>query len=137
MKERIKVYLYNKTMKEIDMSDFSYISEDVFSERTDIVKVVLPEGVKEIGNNAFENCIHLEEVVCPKSLQKIDSEAFIDCISLKKTIMTHQKFRLMQAHLRGAIIFKNYDFRHCSESVHRNMAWAVLRCFKNYIICML
>ena len=78
MKERIKVYLYNKTMKEIDMSDFSYISEDVFSERTDIVKVVLPEGVKEIGNNAFE------EVVCPKSLQKIDSEAFIDCISLKK-----------------------------------------------------
>ena len=73
MKERIKVYLYNKTMKEIDMS-----------ERTDIVKVVLPEGVKEIGNNAFENCIHLEEVVCPKSLQKIDSEAFIDCISLKK-----------------------------------------------------
>lgn len=137
MKERIKVYLYNKTMKEIDMSDFSYISEDVFSERTDIVKVVLPEGVKEIGNNAFENCIHLEEVVCPKSLQKIDSEAFIDCISLKKSIMTHQKFRLMQAHLRGAIIFKNYDFRHCSESVHRNMAWAVLRCFKNYIICML
>ena len=81
MKERIKVYLYNKTMKEIDMSDFSYISEDVFSERTDIVKVVLPEGVKEIGNNAFEHCIHLEEVV---SLQKIDSEAFIDCISLKK-----------------------------------------------------
>ena len=30
MKERIKVYLYNKTMKEIDMSDFSYISEDRF-----------------------------------------------------------------------------------------------------------
>ena len=53
MKERIKVYLYNKTMKEIDMSDFSYISEDVFSERTDIVKVVLPEGVKEIAFQAF------------------------------------------------------------------------------------
>lgn len=33
-------------------------------------------------------------------------------------------------HLRGVIIFKNYGFRHCSESVHRNMAWAVLRCFK-------
>ena len=134
MKERIKVYLYNKTMKEIDMSDFSYISEDVFSERTDIVKVVLPEGVKEIGNNAFENCIHLEEVVCPKSLQKIDSEAFIDCISLKKINYDASK---VSVDASGAIIFKNYDFRHCSESVHRNMAWAVLRCFKNYIICML
>ena len=30
MKERIKVYLYNKTIKEIDMSDFSYLSEDIF-----------------------------------------------------------------------------------------------------------
>ena len=72
----------------------------MFSERTDIVKVVLPEGVKEIGNNAFENCIHLEEVVCPKSLQKIDSEAFIDCISLKKLIMTQHQLRWMQVHLR-------------------------------------
>ena len=41
MKERIKVYLYNKTIKEIDMSDFSYLSEDIFSERGDIIKVIL------------------------------------------------------------------------------------------------
>lgn len=27
---RIKVTLYNRTLKEIDMSDFSYISEDIF-----------------------------------------------------------------------------------------------------------
>ena len=45
MKERIKVYLYNKTIKEIDMSDFSCLSEDIFSERGDIIKVILPEGV--------------------------------------------------------------------------------------------
>ena len=45
MKERIKVYLYNKTIKEIDMTDFTYISEDIFAERGDIVKVELPEGV--------------------------------------------------------------------------------------------
>lgn len=84
MKERIKVYLYNKTVKEIDMTDFAYISEDIFSDRTDIVKVVLPEGVEEIGNNAFENCIRLEEVVFPSSLKKIGAEAFVDCINLRK-----------------------------------------------------
>ena len=32
---RIKVTLYNRTLKEIDMSDFSYISEDIFSNRSD------------------------------------------------------------------------------------------------------
>ena len=51
---RIKVTLYNRTLKEIDMSDFSYISEDIFSNRSDVVKIELPEGVKKIGNNAFE-----------------------------------------------------------------------------------
>ncbi len=33
MKDRIKVYLYNKTFKEIDMSDFTKITEDLFAER--------------------------------------------------------------------------------------------------------
>mgnify|MGYP004512446357 FL=1 len=84
MKERIKVYLYNKTIKEIDMTDFTYISEDIFAERGDIVKVELPEGVEVIGNNAFENCANLEEVICPKSLKAIGAEAFADCVNLKK-----------------------------------------------------
>lgn len=39
---RIKVTLYNRTLKEIDMSDFSYISEDIFSNRSDVVKIELP-----------------------------------------------------------------------------------------------
>ncbi len=86
MKERIKVYLYNKTMKEIDMSDFKYISEDIFAERGDIVKVELPEGVEVIGNNAFENCTNLKEVICPKSLKSIGAEAFADCVNLKKIV---------------------------------------------------
>jgi hypothetical protein len=83
MRRRIRVYLCNRTVKEIDMSDFSYISDEVFANRNDIVKIVLPEGVKEIGPNAFESCVNLVEVVCPKSLNKIDEEAFIDCINLK------------------------------------------------------
>lgn len=55
MRRRIRVYLCNRTVKEIDMSDFSYISDEVFANRNDIVKIVLPEGVKEIGPNAFES----------------------------------------------------------------------------------
>ena len=74
---RIKVTLYNRTLKEIDMSDFSYISEDIFSNRSDVVKIELPEGVKKIGNNAFENCNNLEEV---------GQEAFINCVNLKSAV---------------------------------------------------
>ena len=56
MSKRIKVTLYNKTFKEIDMTDFTVIPEELFADRDDIVEVVLPEGVKVISANAFENC---------------------------------------------------------------------------------
>ena len=70
--KRIKVTLYNRTYKEIDMSDF-----------TCLVEVVLPEGVKVISNNAFENCQRLEKVEFPSTLERIESEAFLNCFNLK------------------------------------------------------
>lgn len=85
IKSRIKVTLTNLTMKEIDLSDFSLIPEELFTGRTDIKKVEFPEGVQVIGNNAFEGCSSLEEVVFPVSLKEIQSEAFADCVMLVKT----------------------------------------------------
>ena len=84
LNDRIKVYLLNRTTKTIELSDYSTINEELFSGRSDIVKVVLPEGVKAIGNNAFENCINLEEIELPNSLESLGSEAFINCTNLKK-----------------------------------------------------
>ena len=84
MSNRIKVKLYNKTFKEIDMSDFSVIPEELFANRDDIVEVELPEGVKAISANAFENCQRLEKVVFPSTLESIGEEAFVNCSSLKE-----------------------------------------------------
>ena len=81
---RIKVTLYNRTFKEIDMSDFTRITEGIFSNRDDIVEVAFPEGVEVIAPNAFENCRRLEKVEFPKSLKSIENEAFINCLSLKE-----------------------------------------------------
>ena len=84
MRKRIKVTLYNKTFKEIDMTDFTVIPEELFADRDDIVEVVLPEGVKVISANAFENCQRLEKVVFPSTLERIGEEAFVNCTSLKE-----------------------------------------------------
>ena len=81
--KRIKVTLYNRTYKEIDMSDFTCLPEELFANRDDIVEVVLPEGVKVISNNAFENCQRLEKVEFPSTLERIESEAFLNCFNLK------------------------------------------------------
>ena len=46
--------------------------------------IVIPEGVTEIGNDAFYDCKLLESVTLPKSLAEIGSEAFLGCESLKE-----------------------------------------------------
>ena len=72
--------------------------------------VTLPEGVKEIGSGAFENCAALESIDLPESLETIgnnafsksglktitlpaavrliDEEAFSECVSLTAVTMT-------------------------------------------------
>ena len=77
---RIKVTLYNRTFKEIDMSDFTRITEGIFSNRDDIVEVAFPEGVEVIAPNAFEPVI--EEGVRDGSLSVMFPKQAAEAVSL-------------------------------------------------------
>ena len=46
-------------------------------------KVIVPEGVTEIGGYAFRSNRHIEEIVLPESIQKIEGAGFFLCESLK------------------------------------------------------
>ncbi len=45
-------------------------------------KVVVPDGVKHIGDKAFLNCESLTKLILPKGLISIRDRAFSDCINL-------------------------------------------------------
>lgn len=47
------------------------------------ISFTVPEGVKTIKVDAFENCSSLESVVLPESLESIQDHAFTGCSSLK------------------------------------------------------
>ena len=47
-------------------------------------EVIIPEGVKIIGESAFEYCSQLETVKVPKSIDEIKNLAFYACNNLKK-----------------------------------------------------
>ena len=47
-------------------------------------RVIMPEGVKEIGAEAFWMCEQLESINLPESLVTIGEEAFTGCKSLKE-----------------------------------------------------
>ena len=51
------------------------------------VDVVIPEGVTEIGDWAFNGCKSLTSVVIPESVKKIGWNAFEDCESLSSVVI--------------------------------------------------
>lgn len=45
-------------------------------------RIILPEGVEEIGEGAFCYCVYLEDINFPSSLKTIKKRSFSDCIRL-------------------------------------------------------
>ncbi len=50
-------------------------------------RVVLPDSVTEIGAESFDNCLFLEEVVFGKGLAEIPTGAFYSCSKLKEILL--------------------------------------------------
>jgi|GEM_PF-3462847 len=59
------------------------VADNAYRGRSDIRKVILLEGVREVGNGAFCSCSNLEAVDVPESLEKLGAEAFSWCTKLK------------------------------------------------------
>ena len=52
--------------------------------KTDIIKVVIADGVTSIGNTAFQGCTGLAEVEIPASVTSIGNSAFNGCSGLER-----------------------------------------------------
>lgn len=59
------------------------IAQKQYKGRTDLVSIIIPEGVTIIQRSAFEGCTCLESVTLPDSLEVIACNAFHSCISLR------------------------------------------------------
>ncbi len=58
------------------------VASEAFYHLAALKKVILPDTVTYIDDNAFTGCVHLETVVLPKSLTSIGNSAFLGCESL-------------------------------------------------------
>ncbi len=62
-----------------------------YLEEPDITEIIIPEGIREIGRNAFFKCSILKKITLPKSMYRVESLAFnqcgmLSCIELKRNI---------------------------------------------------
>lgn len=65
----------------------SKISESVFCDCRNLMKIKLPNNIRKISEYAFQNCSKLEEVVLSSNLHLIERYAFSNCCSLRKIVI--------------------------------------------------
>ncbi len=75
-----------KSVVRNDGTDYRVVAvlDGAFADCRDIDRLVIDEGVEEIGTNAFARCKYLEEVSVPSSVIDIASAAFFGCDRLRR-----------------------------------------------------
>ena len=61
----------------------SFVPAFYMEDFKDLEEIEIPEGIKEIGKEAFYGCTNLKKIYLPSTLQVIESAAFDNCGSLK------------------------------------------------------
>lgn len=60
------------------------IGKQAFFRCSSLQSIHLPEGVTEIGDQCFGGCSRLDEVIVPQSLETVGSMAFLGCFALRE-----------------------------------------------------
>ena len=90
IKESAKNSLLNNKEKKLEIPavvrgiNVLYIGDYAFSNIENVLSIILPNGIIEIGNNVFENCISLKSINLDalSQLKKIGSYSFKNCYNI-------------------------------------------------------
>ena len=66
------------------LEHMSYVPENFIYSTPELIEVIIPEGVEEIHESAFYDCINIKSVTLPSTVHKIMDWALADCDSLKE-----------------------------------------------------
>lgn len=84
MRRNVLIYTYSKLMTSWEDIQTKSTKDFTIKETTlvkyngaDVAEITVPEGITEIGKNAFEDCDKLERVILPDSLKVIGYGAFL------------------------------------------------------------
>jgi len=70
----------------------------------------IPEGVEEIGKNAFYYCYKLESIVIPESVKKIGDYAFLSCYNLKNVVIKNTDIKIGKSAFKDCRALENVEF---------------------------
>ena len=76
-----------RALKTIDLPDGIRSIGNATFKNTALTEIVIPEGVTELGDEAFSYCNDLTRVTLPDSVSKIGEECFLNCVRLEQINM--------------------------------------------------
>lgn len=76
-------FAYCNWLTYVDISNVRGMSNDVFSQNTNLETVIMPRNLKIIGDGVFSGCSKLEYIVINPGTTYIGNYAFRNCTSLK------------------------------------------------------
>jgi len=76
----------------------------VFQDCTQLISVVLNEGIWKIGDFAFAGCVSLNSIILPSTVTEIGKMTFMDCYSLQQVVLNE-----------GLIKIGNSAFSECTS----------------------
>lgn len=80
-----------RTIESVQLiGEWTHIPEKMFRHGKNLKKIILLEGIKEIGAGAFECCESLEEVQIPDTVVQIGNSAFSGCSKLRHVKLPRQ-----------------------------------------------
>ncbi|OGO89612.1 MAG: hypothetical protein A2Y17_00135 [Clostridiales bacterium GWF2_38_85] len=98
--------------------------DDLFKERKDLVKVVIPDTVTQIGGFVFDGCVNLKEVILPPKLKDMWQYAMTRCgierIEIPGTVESIIPFTFFKCENLKEVVL--------NEGTKRIYAWAFKDC---------
>ena len=94
----------------------------VFFHNEYTTSITIPESVKYIGNSAFGNCDKLESITIPKNVEKIGKNAFSECDKLTSITILNPNCEIgEQSMISSHLITKIYGYPNStSQTMARN-----------------
>ena len=103
---------YKRAIEKVVISNgITNIGKDAFYECSSLKEITIPEGVTSIESYAFEKCSSLKEIIIPSSVISIGTYAFDGCSSLKEISIPS-----------SVNIIENYAFERCSSLEEINVS---------------
>lgn len=86
----------------------------------ELISVVIPDSVAEIGVNAFEDCASMREVKIGDSVKKIGDFAFFGCRGLTSVVIPHSVETIGEDAFKGCgNLLEKTRIKICEMTEHR------------------